>query len=558
MLKTCNNHWCQESFGIMDDDLAFYEKVSPIFNGKKELIPPPTQCPECRQQRRLSFRNECNLYHRKCSKTQKQIVSLYSPDKNLIVYEPTIWWSDSWDALSYGQDYCFDHLFADQIQELQTKVPRLSIFTQNCVNSDFTNQSYDNKNCYLCSAIGDSENLYYAQNATYLKDCVDVSYSQKSELLYDSIDSVDCYRSVGLDHCVQCSGSWFLYDCVNCQDCIGSIGLRNKQYHIANIPFTKEQYEEHIASLRLDRFSSLEKVKRGFLEFLLRTPHVAAWIKQSDSVTGNNIRQSKNAQNCFDIFDIEDSRYSAWIFQSKDVYDAYGMGKSQCIYESIGVENVDHIFASTVTSDSHDSCYCDLCFSCKYCFGCIGLRHKQYCILNKQYTKEEYETLVPKIIEKMKADGEWGEFFPVSMSPFGYNETVAQEYFPLTKEEVLSRGWKWHEEEEKQDQYLGPKYEIPDSILDVPDDITKQILLCEVTRKPYKIIPQELKFYREMGIPIPRKCPDQRHKERMALRNPRKLWNRQCAKCQQPIATSYSPERPEIVYCEACYLETVY
>ena len=38
----------------------------------------------------------------------------------------------------------------------------------------------------------------------------------------------------------------------------------------------------------------------------------------------------------------------------------------------------------------------------------------------------------------MKSTGEWGEFFPHEMSPFGYNETVAQEYFPMTEDEVRS------------------------------------------------------------------------------------------------------------------------
>jgi len=123
---------------------------------------------------------------------------------------------------------------------------------------------------------------------------------------------------------------------------------------------------------------------------------------------------------------------------------------------------------------------------------------------------------------------------------------------------VSERGWKWHEEPESQKQYLGPTYALPQNIGDVSDDITKQILRCDVTGRPYKIIPQELKFYREMGIPVPRKCPDQRHKERLALRNPRKLWSRACAKCQKPIETTYAPDRPESVYCERCYLETVY
>ena len=38
----------------------------------------------------------------------------------------------------------------------------------------------------------------------------------------------------------------------------------------------------------------------------------------------------------------------------------------------------------------------------------------------------------------MMKTGEWGEFFPSSLSPFGYNETVAQEHFPMSREEVLN------------------------------------------------------------------------------------------------------------------------
>lgn len=153
---------------------------------------------------------------------------------------------------------------------------------------------------------------------------------------------------------------------------------------------------------------------------------------------------------------------------------------------------------------------------------------------------------------------EWGVFFPAHLSPFGYNETVAQDYYPLTKQEALNQGFNWYDEPESTQQHLGVHYAIPENIKDVLDDITKQILTCEATGKPYKIIPQELEFYRKMQLPIPRKCPDQRHKERLALRNPRKLFTRNCSKCRTEMQTTYSPERPETVYCESCYLEHVY
>ena len=124
--------------------------------------------------------------------------------------------------------------------------------------------------------------------------------------------------------------------------------------------------------------------------------------------------------------------------------------------------------------------YCELCFGNQNLFGCIGLRHKKYCILNKQYTKEEYEKMVAKIIQHMQQTGEWGEFFPKELSPFAYNETIAYEYFPLEKEEALAKGLRWYEDESEK-MYRGPKYEIPDDIKDVNDEILKTILTCEET-----------------------------------------------------------------------------
>ena len=118
----------------------------------------------------------------------------------------------------------------------------------------------------------------------------------------------------------------------------------------------------------------------------------------------------------------------------------YWGNNSMRIYEGISIGNTaDNIsFSYMCYNDIRNLIYCMNCVNgTNNCFGCVGLNHKQYCILNKQYTREEYEELVPRIIEHMMKTGEWGEFFPSSLSPFGYNETVAQEYFPLSRKEVL-------------------------------------------------------------------------------------------------------------------------
>jgi hypothetical protein len=156
------------------------------------------------------------------------------------------------------------------------------------------------------------------------------------------------------------------------------------------------------------------------------------------------------------------------------------------------------------------------CKGCQNCFGCSGLRNKQYCVFNKQYTREEYEALVPKIVEHMRETGEWGEFFPSWMSPFGYNETAAQEYYPLTREEALAKGFGWSNYEPpfpKVEKAI-PASKLPADIAQVPDDILNWAIECEVTKKPFRIIKQELEFYRKHSLPIPKRHPDQRHLER--------------------------------------------
>jgi hypothetical protein len=168
--------------------------------------------------------------------------------------------------------------------------------------------------------------------------------------------------------------------------------------------------------------------------------------------------------------------------------------------------------------------------------------------------------MVPRIISAMRKTGEWGEFLSIQSSLFGYNKSSAQMHYPLTKAEVERRGWQWDDYEPPPPLVAKtiPANALPDNIKDTPDDVLEWAILCEKTGRPFKLQSLELKLLRQMSVPIPRRCPDQRHLDRFNLRNPRKLWKRACAKCEKEIETSYAPERPEKVYCEECYLKEVY
>ena len=174
-----------------------------------------------------------------------------------------------------------------------------------------------------------------------------------------------------------------------------------------------------------------------------------------------------------------------------------------------------------------------------------------------------------KLIGHMKKTGEYGEFFPSSMSHFGYNETVAQDYFPLTKAEAERKGFKWWDKIQKTtgQKTMSPE-KIPDSIRDVTESILNEVLACIDCGRNYKIVQNEFLFYKKHLIPIPRKCFFCRYSERLRFENPFQLWHRQCmcsiekhghsGVCSNEFETSYAPDRPETIYCEPCYQKEVY
>lgn len=556
-MNTCKH--CKTEFEIFDKDREFYQMME---------VPEPTLCYLCRMQRRLSYRSERFLYHRKCDLTGKQIISTYSTDNPFPVYYSDEWWSDRYDPLKYGREFDFKRPFFEQFFELRNVVPRLNLIQQKPMfNSEYCNAAGNNKNCYLAFSSNSNEDCYYISWCNYCKNCIDCKTLNKSELCYECVDCRDCYGLRYSQDCANCSDSAFLRNCQGCRDCFGCSNQKDKQYYIFNKPFTETAYKKFMKEVDLSSNKTVEKIKERiddeFSDLIVKEYE---GMNNQDSL-GNYLRNNKNAYMCFDCEDCEDIRYCMALFRAKNSMDhSYWGDGTEKIYEcqACGFRDYNLRFCNLCWSECSDLTYCDHCFSSRDCFGSVGLKKNQYLILNKQYSKEEYFKLVPKIIEHMKETsaiagqaGEWGEFFPTSHSLYGYNETLAQEEVPLIKGEVLKRGWRW-KDVEKDKSYKGAKYQIADKIAGVPEDICMQILISEKSGEPYKIIPQELKFLKENGIPVPRITPDERHWARMEKRNPRKLYDRTCAKCGADIRTTYAPDRPEIVYCEKCYLKEVY
>ncbi|MDP2630594.1 MAG: hypothetical protein Q8P56_04255, partial [Candidatus Uhrbacteria bacterium] len=318
-------------------------------------------------------------------------------------------------------------------------------------------------------------------------------------------------------------------------------------------------------------YGTVQNMKQKFAEYSARFPVRYASIVNSEDSSGNFLFQAKNCTQCFDVYNAEDCAYMIRSYAIKDCYDAHGIaGPAELSYETLASGLSSNTRFSIMCNYDTDIQYCEQCFNAQELFGCIGLRKKQNCVLNKQYSKAEYEELVRKIISHMKETGEYGEFFPISLSPFGYNETVAPEMYPLSREEALAKGCRWQDELQAtrgKETLLSDA--IPDDIVDVQEDILRQVLACSECQRNFKLIKQELLFYKKLSIPIPRQCPDCRYKELMALRPARKLFAGRCMcevlshdwhgaeQCAHTFQTPYPKESQRIVYCEQCYQKEI-
>ncbi len=583
--KNCQN--CKNQFIIEPDDFSFYEKIK---------VPPPTFCPDCRHERRLAWRNERGLYRRTCDKCGKDMISVFPEDSGLTVYCRPCWWADDWDGLEYSSDYDPGKPFFLQLRELFNKTPLMSLFGvyHTLENSEYVNMASYLKNCYMLFHSDMSENCMYGSMNSGSKDCVDNLMINDCELCYENVNCQKCYRTFFSVDCESCTDTWFSRNCIGCNNCFGCVNLRNQKYHIFNQAYSKEEYEKKIKECNLISSVGLNEQRKKARTFWHAFPQKYLRERHSSNVSGDYIYNSKNTKDSFVANDMEDCRFCSLVTPGKttNAYDFthYGIA-CDLMYETLqcGNQSSNIRFSWFALTNAQDIEYSIFAIGSKNSFGTVSLKKREFCILNKQYSKEEYFTLRDRIIADMnshpyrdKAGNEYryGEFLPIELSPFGYNVTTAQESFPLTKEEIIQKGYVYKAPEKS--SYvttLNPK-QLPENIFDVPDSITNEIIACEHEGKcsgqcsaAFRIIPAELQFYRRMNLPLPKLCPSCRFDERLTLRNPFRLWKRRCQcegktsgeysnsaihfhnenRCPNEFQTSYDPDRSEIVYCEQCY-----
>jgi len=371
------------------------------------------------------------LYKRKSAFSGKPIVTIYPEEVQLPVYSHDEWYSDSWDP-PYLELY-LERSFFEQFAELQKIAPVVALLSNKQENAEYCQDVESLKNSYMVWDAIVGEDLMYCSRMYNSRNCVDCYWIFDSELLYDCTYCFNCYNSRHCFNCKQVSDSAFLYDCRNVQNSFMCYGLRNVKYHIYNRPYPKEEYEAFMAKVNYMEEAQMANLKSYFLEEIV-AKHSVNTLEQCEDSTGRWLKECKNVKEGFESLQVRDGENIFQCAKGSDIEGSFMCNDKveqcfQCVATGIGSMNVKNC---AFVWHSNNLEYCYLCLNCQDCFGCIGIRNKRYHILNKPYSKEEYEMLVPKLVQAMKVRGEYPLFFPQSMSPFCYEDTIAYDMFEKT------------------------------------------------------------------------------------------------------------------------------
>ena len=546
---------CGLNFDILEGDIVLLKMLR---------VPPPTLCPQCRMQRRLAWRMVLIpvFYKKQCNAPghDEKVITFYSQKIPVRVYDDKYYMSDAWDPLEFGRAYTSGLTFFEQMKSVIYDVPHQTLQRDLAsVNCEYTISGKDSKNCYFVAVPWKAENAYYGYLIFYSRNCIDNAEIDYSEQCYGCVYAVRCYNCQNCIEVDDCLDSFYLYDSRNSSNCFMSSNLRNAKYVFRNQQLSKNVYEQKIKEINFGSRLVREELWKEFEALMESAIHRNVFSNNVQNSVGDMI---ENCRNCYMAFRStgaasDNARYIWSFLDAKDVMDIYGTTNSERLYDGAANVSCRDVKFSLMIRTGVEMEYCIECSSCEYCFGCVGLKEKKYCIFNKQYKPDQYWKLVDQIKTEMLARGEYGEFFPIAMSPHPYADSSAQMIYPLTKEEIVSRGWRWEEpDEEKSDLskfVVLSADQVPDDSSTIDNGILDRVLLCQRTVKPFRITKFELEFYRANHIPLPILHPVERLKDLLKYRRPFFLYDSVCTSCASAIKTIYDPSRKLNVYCETCY-----
>lgn len=599
--KICK--WCNADYPVYEREKKFIETHNFDFS---EL------CFDCRFRNMMIWRNEKKLYWRKSNKSWKKILSLYPPEYEGKVYDYKEW-DEEWWFSNITINFDWDD-FVWKLYELFKEVPKAGtdIFWTN-ENIWYCNRVWYLKNAYSTYAcFWDSEDVYFSINISNSKDIYNSTRVDKSSLVYDSVMIYNSHWIFFSDAINNCKNIYFSYDLRDCEECIFCSNLVWKKYMIYNKQYEKIDYEKIKENLKqnMASYKWLERLLSDFENLKVKALRRWTYNIWWDKVLWDQLNNWHDTLFWFRMDEPDDCFNAANWFPAtqKKIYNSFGFGRVENMYFwqwSWPWTNLHFVLNIQESSNIYFSQKMKWCHNCIWCYW---LQNAEYHILNKAYTKEEYEKLFPEILENIRKNWWLKDYFKPEESPYPINDSQLFLEFPIYSirrlknydwwnvedfkfnEQIFDENWKWvvyilYPEKDLSEaildlwwyQKIKTMWKNKEEEVDIPEDMVKvsckdledhinsiwndalnMAILCKETWRYFRTIRKEIEFCKKYSIALPRIHPNKRIDERRK-RSP-KLWLElsNCKICGKEILSAYDKNSSLNIVCEQCYSKAIY
>ncbi len=293
--------------------------------------------------------------------------------------------------------------FFKELQRIINSLPKRPLFILNSETTEIGDKIIFSKNLFTCFDCVNCTDCLYLYDSYMTANSADCDYAVESQNCYESVDPLRCFNCDYIEYCAHLSDSSYCYNCWAGSNLFGCVNFRNqnKSFCIFNRQLTEQEYREKVKIYKAwpaERvLEEVEKLKKMF-------PVTQTIEAHNENTTyGNYIHYSKNCYMCFDAAHNENCSYLYDSFYNKNCFDlTYSGQDDELCYEGIDSAHSFNCNYALESGNCQDSSYIFYCLDVKDSLGCIGLSHKQYCILNRQLSKEEYEQISRQIIMELK------------------------------------------------------------------------------------------------------------------------------------------------------------
>jgi len=543
-----------EKWNMDEEEIGWYKK----FN-----VPPSKYSPKIRLSILSSFTVAYQFWWHKHAITNAPLLSVVHPATKLKVITDEEYAVSDFSTINKDYDKTIN--FLRQFRELQLQIPLAP--TRNYIKPEnsLVFSSYGDQNSYFVGASRSKES-FFGSASFDIENSAEFFVSSKVTSSFNIVHSQRIHNCRYVRECFDCLNSSFLFDCRNCEFCFGAINQRNKKYVFFNQQLTQEAYEIEIAKIDLSSREIIEQINKRFAELALSQ---GIWPENFNegcqNCLGEYLRDCKDNRFCYQMVQSNNNYYSAFSsLPTENSAFTGGSGLQNCYSCCPCGKSNDCKFVGW-GSQCHACEYCLNCEDCEYCFGCVGLKRKNFCILNRQYTEEEYWSLVDSIKCQMLQTGEYGEYFPASFSQSYFPESGAA-FFCLANNEIGEK-IKANIFDPTQDGAIGQQLssatkvkqpnEIPDKIGDLKAEDWVGVAIDDpVFKRRFAFLKPEIDFYKQEGIAPPTTHFISRVRKLFLSANSWSFETSECSKCQKNIFVAknktYSTRK---IYCQACYLK---